>query len=215
MLKFSGNRDKLPFPMATLDTPTDNPSPNPRMMPPEGLEDFWSSFEWAPNSITGQTQEEPFCGVDVGLAHGGWDESIRLLDPIDTFDRKVGASVQQMPHIVSSYDNRINVLRDQAASDGYFINHESEVGFLEYFRSNPLIRRSRLVLLENGNLRAVWKGDDEAHVGLQFLGKQMIQYVIFKRRQPYFPVSRVTGIDNISGVRKQIHAFDLEDLVYA
>ena len=201
--------------MATPDIATDNLSPNPGMMAPQGLEDLWRNFEWAPNPITDQTQEEPFGGGDVGLAHGGWDESIPLLGPIDTFDRKVGASVQQIPHIVSSYDNRINVLREQAESDGYFINHESEAGFLEYFRSNPLIRRSRLVLLENGNLRAVWKGDDGAHVGLQFLGKQMIQYVIFKRRQPSFPVSRVTGVDNISGVRKQIHAFDLEDLVYA
>jgi len=120
-----------------------------------------------------------------------------------------------MPQTVSSYDARINFLREQAASDGSCINHESEAGFLEYFRSNPLLRRGRLVLLENGNLRAVWKGDDEAHVGLQFLGEQMIQYVIFKRRRTHLPVSRATGIDNISGVRKQIRAFDLEDLVYA
>ena len=185
------------------------------MMQPEGLEALWRNFDWVPNAIAEQAHEDIFCGADAGLAHSRSDESIRLLDPIDTFDRKVAPSLRQMLQTVSSYDSRINVLREQAASDGYCINHESEAGFLEYFRSNPLIRRGRLVLLENGNLRAVWKGDYEAHVGLQFLGEQMIQYVIFKRRRPALPVSRVTGIDNVSGVRKQIRAFDLEDLVYA
>ena len=184
-------------------------------LPPRELNACRFIFDSVRNSKLARTQEEPFCGRDAGPAHGASDQSIRLLDPIDAFNRKVGPSVQQVRHIVSSYDNRINVLREQAASEGCFINHGSEAGFLEYFRSNPLIRRGRLVLLENGNLRAVWKGDDEAHVGLQFLGRRMIQYVIFKRRQPSLPVSRVTGIDNISGVRKQIRAFDLEDLVYA
>ncbi len=184
-------------------------------MQPQGLEALWRDFHWVPNSIAGQADDDIFCGADVGLPHSGSDESVRLLYPIDTFDRKVAPSVRKMLQTVSSYDSRINALREQAASDGDSINHESEIGFLEYFRSNPLIRRGRLVLLGNGNLRAVWKGDDEAHVGLQFLGEQMIQYVIFKRRQPALPVSRVTGIDNVSGVRKQIRAFDLEDLVYA
>ena len=201
--------------MASVETAPVNPNLNVRMMQPKGLEALWRNFDCVPNSIAEQAHEGIFCGADAVLAHSGPDGSIRLLDPIDTFDRKVTPSLRQMLQTVSSYDSRINALREQAASDGDFINHESEIGFLEYFRSNPLIRRGRLVLLENGNLRAVWKGDDEAHVGLQFLGEQMIQYVIFKRRLPSPPVSRVTGIDNVSGVRKQIRAFDLEDLVYA
>ena len=201
--------------MATSVNTHANPSFNPWMLPPGGLDAWRFNFNSARISKLRATHAEPFCVGDAEFAGRGSDESIRLLDPIDTFDRKVSPSVQQMSHIVSAYDNRISILREQAEREGYFINYESEAGFLEYFRSNPLIRRSRLVLLENGNLRAVWKGDDEAHAGLQFLGKQMIQYVIFKRRQPSFPVSRVTGIDNIFGVRKQIQAFDLEDLVYA
>jgi len=201
--------------MATVDIAAVNPNLNVRMMQPEGSAALWRNFQWVPNSSAGQAHGDTFCGADAGLVHSGLDQSIRLLDPIDAFDRKVAPKVRQMPQTVSSYDARINFLREQAASDGSFINHESEAGFLEYFRSNPLLRRGRLVLLENGNLRAVWKGDDEAHVGLQFLGEQMIQYVIFKRRRTHLPVSRATGIDNISGVRKQIRAFDLEDLVYA
>ena len=73
----------------------------------------------------------------------------------------------------------------------------------------PNVRRGRLVLLENGNLRAVWKGENQAHIGLQFLDEQLVQYVLFARRDPGLPVSRVTGRDTIEGVRKQIDAFDL------
>ena len=68
--------------------------------------------------------------------------------------------------------------------------------------------------MENGNLRAVWKGANGAHMGLQFLDNRSIQYVIFKQRETSAPVSRVYGRDTMKGISKQIDAFDLDDLLY-
>ena len=69
--------------------------------------------------------------------------------------------------------------------------------------------------MENGNLRAVWKGKNGAHIGLQFLDNGLIQYVIFKQRKRSLPVSRVYGRDTIDGVKRQIDAFDLRSVLYS
>ncbi len=112
-----------------------------------------------------------------------------------------------------AYSERIRVLRQEARLEGYAINTASETAFWKFFFGVPNIRRGRLVLLENGNLRVVWKGENQAHIGLQFLDEQLVQYVLFARRAAGFPVSRVAGCDTIDGVRKQINAFDLAQVL--
>ena len=77
------------------------------------------------------------------------------------------------------------------------------------------MRKGNVVLMDNGNLRVVWKDDSGTHIGLQFLGGQVVQYVVFKRRAAASLVSRVAGRDSIDGMRRQIEAFDLQALVYA
>ena len=53
------------------------------------------------------------------------------------------------------------------------------------------------------------------HVALQFLGGGHVQYVIFKRRPGAAKVSRVAGTDTFDGIKRQVEAFDLNQLVYA
>ena len=67
--------------------------------------------------------------------------------------------------------------------------------------------------MDNGNLRAVWKGKDSSHLALHFLGDQLIRYVIFKRRAGSRHTSRVAGTDTFEGIRKQVQAFQLAELV--
>jgi len=147
--------------------------------------------------------------------HQATCNEIRLLHPNDRFGRKIEPVVRRLPQTVSAYDDRIEVLREQAALEGYSLNHGSKAGFLEFFRRNPLINPGHLFLLENGNLRAVWKGEDGGHIGLQFLSEKTIQFVFFARRETALPVSRASGRDTAEGVRKQITAFDLDELIYA
>ena len=141
-------------------------------------------------------------------------ESFRLLVPLEAYDREINSRVQRYRDTVSAYKNRIRVLKEEAELDGYSLSQPSKAAFLEFLGKNPLIRRGRLVLMENGNLRAVWKGAHGAHVGLQFLDSRSIQYVIFKQRNPSEPVSRVTGRDTMEGISRQIDAFDLGSVLY-
>ena len=113
-----------------------------------------------------------------------------------------------------AYMSRIKLLKDEAVHDGYVLNLASEVDFRHFVRSAPQIRKGNLVLMDNGNLRAIWKDGHEARLGLQFLGGRMVQYVIFKRRKKQQPISRVTGRDSLEGFERLIHAFELHSLLY-
>lgn len=122
---------------------------------------------------------------------------------------------QQAWTTFEEYKTRINMLRDLAEEEGCYLSKLSEKDFWKFVKSEPFIRKGNLVLLDNGNLRVAWKDDQGEHLGLQFLGSQMAQYVIFKRRKHQRKISRVVGRDDLEGIRRQIQAFDLQSLVPA
>ena len=142
---------------------------------------------------------------------------IDLIDP-------TGLQVQFMPEIEEkrrklhqvwqAYKGRIEYLRTEAELDGFTVNEVSERDFWSFFRSMPFLRKAGVILMDNGNLRAVWRDEHKSRLGLQFLGDQSVEYVIFKRRQGAKDVSRAAGFDTLNGFKKQIHAFDLKTLVY-
>ncbi len=114
---------------------------------------------------------------------------------------------------LQAYSARIDTLRDYAIQDGFSLNPQSEADFWHFIRTAPHFRKGNLVLIDNGNLRAVWKNKAGDHLGLQFLGEKMLQYVIFRRRSANSSISRVSGRDTFTGVMRQINAFDLESLL--
>ena len=147
-------------------------------------------------------------------ASAATSESVPPLVPLEEHESAIESKVERYRDMVSAYKSRIRVLKEQAELDGYTLNQRSKAAFLEFIDKNPLIKRGRLVLTENGNLRAVWKGKNGAHVGLQFLDGRSIQYVIFKQRETSSPVSRAYGRDTMRGISKQIETFDLDDVLY-
>ena len=121
--------------------------------------------------------------------------------------------VKGPPSGLNSYRERIATLREHGQADGVTLRAESEAAFFDFIKANAYARKASLVLLDNGNLRAVWKDDDGGHVGVQFHGGRVASYVIFRRRDHGAAVSRVAGKDTLDGVRKQIRAFGLDGLV--
>ncbi len=112
------------------------------------------------------------------------------------------------------YWTRIESLISDAELDGFTLNRESERDFWSFVtESVPFATKGELTLVDNGNLRAVWEGEEGSHFGLQFLGGGMAQYVIFRRRKGSSHVSRVAGRDTFEGVRKQARNFALEALL--
>lgn len=113
-----------------------------------------------------------------------------------------------------AYLARIFELRCIAMDDGYSLSLASEVDFLEFVKSKPQLIKGNLVLMDNGNLRIVWNDNQGTHFGLQFLGEGMVQYVVFKRRDPKQPISRVAGRDAFEGVKRQIESFNLHNFLF-
>lgn len=113
-----------------------------------------------------------------------------------------------------AYMSRIKFLQNEALHDGNVLNPASEFDFNQFVRPERNIRKANLVLMDNGNLRAIWKDGQGSHLGLQFLGSRMVQYVIFKRREHGQQISRVSGRDSLDGVLRQIDAFELSSLLY-
>lgn len=117
--------------------------------------------------------------------------------------------------VLQAYSARISKLRRFAAQDDeYELNPASESDFWHFVESEPRWRKGSLVLMDNGNLRVVWKDSQGSHLGLQFLGSEAVQYVIFRQRAVMRPISRVAGRDTFAGLKKQIDAFELESLLY-
>ena len=82
------------------------------------------------------------------------------------------------------YDNRIETLKKFAREDGYDLHESSHANFSKFLKEYPGLVRADLVLLENGNLRAIWRGKNGAQIGLQFLKDSRVQYVLFNESGP-------------------------------
>lgn len=143
------------------------------------------------------------------------DLIVQDFDPGHALAHELGEKAKQAQADLQAYKVRIEALRADAAQDGYGLNAVSERDFWSFIRSEPFIRRGNLVLMDNGNLRCVWKGAHGTHIGLQFLGGRMVQYVIFNRRAAAGAISRVAGRDRFDGVKRQIQAFELKPLIFA
>ncbi len=127
---------------------------------------------------------------------------------------EINQKAQYFPNSLDNYVKRIQDLKEICLDDGISLNPDSKTACLKFFRANPFLKPAGLIVKENGNLRAIWEGENEVHVGLQFLGDQSLQYVIFKQRTPEDPVSRVSGRDTMDGIMHQIEAFDLKEDLY-
>ena len=121
----------------------------------------------------------------------------------------------ELQAVIDAYQDRIKALRCDGEIDGITLNASSEEDFYLFVKSAPYTRSASLVLIDNGNLRAVWRNDDGSHVGVQFRGEQSASYVIFKPRSSTPDVSRVSGTDTLEGVNGQIHALGVDTLLNA
>jgi hypothetical protein len=102
-------------------------------------------------------------------------------------------------------DLRVQALRIEAEIDQVPFSNASHADFRAFIRQVPSRARPAIFLRDNGNLRALWKNDDQEQIGLQFLGGGDIQYVILKRR-PGGRLMSHYGVDGRAGVMAVIRA---------
>ena len=123
------------------------------------------------------------------------------------FDDRPDAAIRQ------GYLRRIEDLREDARLDAMPWNGDSGADLLAFINANPGWRQGRLGLMDNGNLYAVWKDAAGSLLSIQFRGRQLAEFVIFRRRPGATEVSRIAGSDTLDGVKRQVGSFDLLGLV--
>lgn len=114
---------------------------------------------------------------------------------------------------IQDYLERLTKLCNHALEDGYHLNACSQQDFWIFVLTERQFRRGNLVLMDNGNLRIMWKDEQGTQLGLQFLGDRVVQYVVVKQRRATKHVSRVAGRDTFDGLKRQIEAFELRSLL--
>lgn len=127
-------------------------------------------------------------------------------------DGKIGEPAG-FSEIRKAYRERIRELAKYGAEEGTAINPESQEDFEAFIEQRPRWRKGLTELLNNGNLRAVWKDDAGNRLGLQFLGGQQLEYVIFRRRPNPGEKLREAGRDTFAGIDQRVEQPDLLRLV--
>jgi hypothetical protein len=127
-------------------------------------------------------------------------------DPLQTYTSKLLQEQQAREMALAETQQRIHTLKLQALLQNEPFSEASFADFTEFFRELSFTRRPALFLLDNGNLRALWKNDRREQIGLQFLGGRIVQFVIFSLRTKPEIMSRIAGADTIGNIAAQIRA---------
>lgn len=110
---------------------------------------------------------------------------------------------------------RIDELKTDAQAEQQAVSLESEQDLLAFLDHCVFTRRPFITLLDNGNLRVLWKNKAGEQIGIQFRGGKQVQYVFFARRDGSEFMARVSGRDSLMCIRLQIEALNLLRLMTA
>ena len=186
--------------------------------PEHGTNSFGSMMEAAAADFAGQASmrhpsvymvpSRRFAHVGAGWALVGRVEDDHEVPNVISLKGSSGTRSLPMPALVD-YVSRIQELRSFGEEEDIAVSRDSESDFWRFVFQFPLEQTGNLMLMQDGHLRWIWKGDDLAHVGIRFIGSWRGRYVIFKRRAGEFHVSRVSGEDNLEGVVQQVRSFDM------
>lgn len=108
---------------------------------------------------------------------------------------------------------RIGELKRLGAEEGLPWSAASEQDFWVFVRARPTLREPGLILMDNGNLRAMWRNAAGEQVGLEFRGYSQVYFVFFARRPEGPVMARSAGEDSILRIGDKIAGDNLTGLV--
>lgn len=145
-------------------------------------------------------------------------QSITLSSALGEFDPRqfnvyLSNDVNEAALVLEGAKDRIRLLKRDAADDERPFSEESAdalLRFVEWFRTTvkPLV-----FLMDNGNLRAAWKGKDGSQVALEFAKADRVQYVIFSKLGADGARHRSVGWNDQHGVKNIVEAHKLQGLL--
>lgn len=110
---------------------------------------------------------------------------------------------------------RIERLKADARIEDLEVSEASEEDLVAFLKAQTFTRRPSIGLLDNGNLRAVWRNSKHEQIGLQFRGDGECQYVFLSSRKDGQPMAATYGRDTVAVASKLIAALELERLIAA
>jgi hypothetical protein len=125
-------------------------------------------------------------------------------NPLRKYLTEADAQRQLQHRIEGQIEDRLRELRVDAQVEGEAFSEASASDLRQFIQSVGVTKGPAIFLLDNGNLRALWRGADGQQVGLQFLGGRRAQFVIFSQREDPRMMMRVAGIDSIVETRARI-----------
>jgi hypothetical protein len=121
------------------------------------------------------------------------DIAVTLSGPIESFGVQLLDAKSSRQHVIRKCSDRIANLRDLAAEEGVAFNERSADDLLAFLKRYSRPQEPKIFLLDNGNLRAVWRRSDlgisSAQIGLEFVGKRSVKMVMIADSAQTFGLS--------------------------
>jgi len=104
----------------------------------------------------------------------------------------------------------VDELRELAHEEGLPFSEESAEQAIAFVTQLRDYHRPSAFLIGNGNVRLLWASSHGEQIGLQFLGKFEVQYLLMARRESR--LATVMGADQIDSIMRYIQAAGLAQL---
>ena len=104
---------------------------------------------------------------------------------------------------LTAYETRIEFLRADGEIDGVEIMPSSEADFWGFVNVVPEWDKASLILVDDGNLRAVWRKPSGDRINIEFLGDGVVEVAIFDGGQIPEAYERRTIIEAIRNIQEQ------------
>ena len=108
-----------------------------------------------------------------------------------------------LPERLTAYQARIEYLRADGEIDGVEIMPSSEGDFWKFVNIVPEWEKASLILVDDGNLRAVWRKPGKDRINIEFLGDGVVEVAIFEGGQIPEAYERRTIIEAIKNIQEQ------------
>ena len=112
------------------------------------------------------------------------------------------------------YEARVAFLQQEARSEGFDLSAASRRDFESVALGAREVRRAELVLLPSGNLRAFWEDKKGTQLGLQFMGEDVVQYVLLRRGEGAKSPRHAVGRVSLERLEQRLTELGLRSLLY-
>jgi len=150
--------------------------------------------------------------TDTGLAEPpSWLQSNS--SPVDEVLARAAQQTASALRLTKKLLERIVELKRLGAEEELPWSKSSEDDFWDFVSLWPGLSEPGLILLDNGNLRAVWRNNSGEQVALEFKGDRKVLYVIFSRRRDENEVARRVGEASFEQIVELIELESLGELL--